>query len=439
MGFYLNKMALLFKRILVKCSPEVLLLTNSSKINGQISFCRRLSSDNQALPDRRPKSVLPKLKLPSDDFTVSNISKASGQNASNQKDQTSAWQYAKKFRASIIKEKEKQNITGRFNVINFSKFDDVHLAKYLQRNVLFANKKLVAINKPYGIPCHGGDGVTTDIKQVLPMLSKMIYGINSDIELNLCHRLDRFTTGVLIFGTNPDITRDISLLFRQQKVFKKYWAITVGAPGMPKGVIDIPLRETFIKGDGRSKPHARMTSCPDVWYDETLGKTVPLKNKRGHYAVTHYNVLDSARGLSLIELQPKTTIKHQLRVHAAEGLSSVILGDHKYSNEGQLMPQKLPAKVLKQFDISPTKTRNIPLHLHLRQILIPGVSEKPNKPNICFQAKVGSHFAETLHKFRLKPTMMYSQHEWEAMNNPTELKVAAPRDPDNDLYFDPTA
>lgn len=140
----------------------------------------------------------------------------------------------------------------------------------------------------------------------------------------------------------------------------------------------------------------------------------------------------------MVELQPKTTIKHQLRIHTSEGLSSPILGDHKYSSGTQLIPQKLPSKLLKQMDVSATKTRNIPLHLHLRQVLLPGISKKPDKPNICFQAKVGPHFAETLYKFKLKPTISYNQHEWEIFQNTTKNQVAAPKDPNDDIYFDPT-
>ena len=410
----------------------------SLRIINSSFLAKRNHSGNETVPDRSPKAVLPKLKLPSQDFTVKNLTKFSRNDSTNQKQSGSAWSFAKKLRSSVIKEKEKHIFHGQFKIPDFSKYESEHFAKYLRRYVLYANKNLVVINKPYGVPCHDGDGINMDIKKVLPLLSKMIYGINTNLNLQLCHRVDKFTTGILICSPDSDISKHIAQLFREQQVLKKYWAVVLGNPSIPKGVIDIPLKETLIKANERTRQHARIVSSPDVWYDETLGKTVPLKTKRGHYAITHYSVLDTGRGLSLVELQPKTTTKHQLRVHTAEGLSCPILGDHKYSSSNQLVPQRLPPKVLKHFNLSATKTRNIPMHLHLRQVLIPNISGKIEKPNMCFQAKVGSHFAATLYKFRLRPSPAYKQNEWNAFENSSEEKVAAPKDPDNELYFDPT-
>ena len=67
-----------------------------------------------------------------------------------------------------------------------------------------------------------------------------------------------------------------------------------------------------------------------------------------------------------------TAIKHQLRVHLADGIDCPILGDHKYSHFGKLAPQILPAKILRRFGIPHSKSRYIPMHLHLKSILIPG-------------------------------------------------------------------
>ena len=63
--------------------------------------------------------------------------------------------------------------------------------------------------------------------------------------------------------------------------------------------------------------------------------------------------------------------KHQVRVHSAEGLSCPILGDHKYSHSDTLRPQLLSKYILDRLKIPQTKTRYIPMHLHLRKILIP--------------------------------------------------------------------
>lgn len=110
---------------------------------------------------------------------------------------------------------------------------------------------------------------------------------------------------------------------------------------------------------------------------------------RGHTAITNYTTLDST-SLALVELQPLTSIrcsqpfissflfsvyfsaiKHQLRVHLADGLDCPILGDHKYSHYGKLAPQILPKRVLSRFKIPQSKSRFMPMHLHLQSILIP--------------------------------------------------------------------
>ena len=66
-----------------------------------------------------------------------------------------------------------------------------------------------------------------------------------------------------------------------------------------------------------------------------------------------------------------SAIKHQLRVHLSDGLDCPILGDHKYSHYGKLAPQNLPEGVLRRLGIPHSKTRYIPMHLHLQSILIP--------------------------------------------------------------------
>ena len=57
------------------------------------------------------------------------------------------------------------------------------------------------------------------------MVSKMIYGVNTEIPLNICNRLDKFTTGVCITSTNKETTSLMLKLFREHKILRKYWFV----------------------------------------------------------------------------------------------------------------------------------------------------------------------------------------------------------------------
>ncbi|XP_042300084.1 mitochondrial RNA pseudouridine synthase Rpusd4-like, partial [Sceloporus undulatus] len=95
------------------------------------------------------------------------------------------------------------------------------LAKALKRGILYQDDKIVVINKPYGLPVHGGPKVKTCIADILPVLAKMLYGMKSE-PLHLCHRLDKETTGVMVLARNQDTAHQVQEFFRTRQVEKKY-------------------------------------------------------------------------------------------------------------------------------------------------------------------------------------------------------------------------
>ena len=100
------------------------------------------------------------------------------------------------------------------------------------------------------------------------------------------------------------------------------------------GEINIPIVERNVRGT------YKMMLSPE--YND-LTKLVMPKGKREHIdsslAITKYRVLDSNYGVSLVECQPVTGVKHQIRTHLAHALGTPILGDHKYSHYAKLAPQ----------------------------------------------------------------------------------------------------
>ncbi|XP_022368983.1 RNA pseudouridylate synthase domain-containing protein 4 isoform X2 [Enhydra lutris kenyoni] len=263
----------------------------------------------------------------------------------------SAQRLAEKLRAQKQEQKTKQPPVPTSPVqrrvqelVRFTKqLQRVHpnvLAKALSRGIVHQDKDLVVINKPYGLPVHGGPGVRLCISDVLPILAKMLHGHKAE-PLHLCHRLDKETTGVMVLAWEKEVAHQVQELFRTRQVAKKYWTITVRVPVPPAGVVDIPVIE-----------------------------------KEAHTAVTQYQVLSSTLSAALVELQPITGVKHQLRVHLSFGLDCPILGDHKYSDWNKLAPQKLSLGTLKKLGLHQAKARHIPLHLHARQLILPALGSR---------------------------------------------------------------
>ena len=90
----------------------------------------------------------------------------------------------------------------------------------------------------------GGPGVTHNIDSLLPILAKKLARKENDNDtLYLVHRLDKETTGVMMLARTEHMLRRLQAMFRNRKVIKKYWTITVGVPDPPSGVVDMPIAE----------------------------------------------------------------------------------------------------------------------------------------------------------------------------------------------------
>ncbi|XP_012627790.2 pseudouridylate synthase RPUSD4, mitochondrial isoform X1 [Microcebus murinus] len=269
------------------------------------------------------------------------------------------------------------------------------LAKALSRGILHQDKDLVVINKPYGLPVHGGPGVQLCISDVLPILAKILRGHKAE-PLHLCHRLDKETTGVMVLAWEKEVAHQIQEMFRTRQVTKKYWAITVRVPVPSAGVVDIPIIEKEVQGQ---QQHHKMTLSPNYRMDK--GKMVKVRSSRiAHVAVTQYQVLSSTLSSAFMELQPITGIKHQLRVHLSFGLDCPILGDHKYSDWNKLAPQKLSVGTLKKLGLEQSKARHIPLHLHARQLIMPALGSRKEELNLV--CKLPRFFVRSLHRLGLE-------------------------------------
>ncbi|CAB4069458.1 RPUSD4 [Lepeophtheirus salmonis] len=251
-------------------------------------------------------------------------------------------------------EREKEDVVpsvkglkSKYKAINIYEMNSMEMEKMLQNSIIYNKDGIVALNKPYGLP--------------------MNYLEIPSGALTHVHRLDKTTTGVLLLSSTEESHSRLTNYFRQRKITKIYWAITNGVPEPSEGIIDIPIREEKING------HFRSMLIPRV--------NIPLKSRTrqftsGHAqpAVSEYKVLNFNYNAALLEVNACTGFKHQIRAHLGFGLSTPILGDHKYSNiRGIGKPQKVNGEIILRLKTRLSKSRDIPLALHAREVIIPGV------------------------------------------------------------------
>ena len=165
--------------------------------------------------------------------------------------------------------------------------------------IIYQDQDIIAINKPSGVLVHKTKIASQDLVNCVDLLRNQILQPVFPI-----HRLDRATSGVLLFALNSKIAKQLSQLFEQRKIEKKYVAITRGYLA-DEGEIDRPLKKT-----PQHEPKEAFT------HYKTL-KTMELPHAVGKYKTARY---------SLVELKPKTGRRNQIRRHL-RGVSHPIIGD----------------------------------------------------------------------------------------------------------------
>lgn len=153
-------------------------------------------------------------------------------------------------------------------------------------------------------------------------------GLNSDDIPNRVHRLDKDTSGILLVAKNDKALEFLQSQFKERKVEKKYIALAVGNLKNEEGEIKTLLGRS--PADGK-KQKIYLLNDPKA------------ENKRG--AETHYRVLQRFKNYDLIEAEPKTGRKHQIRVHLAH-LGHPLAGDKMYGFKGQPLPEGLTRQFL---------------------------------------------------------------------------------------------
>jgi 23S rRNA pseudouridine955/2504/2580 synthase len=176
----------------------------------------------------------------------------------------------------------------------------------LEAAIVFEDARLLALNKPTGLASHGGSGISHGAIESLRAL-------RPKESLELVHRLDRDTSGLLVVAKKRSALVEMQALLREDHgagITKRYLALLTGR--MPDGVmsVDAPLHVGLRQGGER---HVQV-------------------NFRGKPSLSHFRLLERCSGQSYCEVRIETGRTHQIRVHARH-IGHPVAGDDKYGDE----------------------------------------------------------------------------------------------------------
>ena len=175
----------------------------------------------------------------------------------------------------------------------------------LDAAIVFEDARLLAINKPSGIASHGGSGISFGAIEAMRVLRPRD-------KLELVHRLDRDTSGLLVFAKKRSALVELQALLREDHgagIAKRYLALLTGR--MPSGTmtVEAPLLVGLRQGGER---HVQVSEA-------------------GKPSISHFRLLERCGGQSYCEVRIETGRTHQIRVHA-QHLGHPVAGDDKYGD-----------------------------------------------------------------------------------------------------------
>lgn len=169
--------------------------------------------------------------------------------------------------------------------------------------ILFEDQDLLIINKPTGIAVHGGSGLKFGIIEIFRSLKENYKN------LELVHRIDRNTSGILMLSKRKYVLKNIHEQFQDKKIYKSYTAIVHGVLKINKQHISIPLSKKKLQN----------------------GKKIITTDPFGKEALSIFKIKKRFDKNTLVEIIPKTGRTHQIRVHAAY-IGHPIVFDNIYGN-----------------------------------------------------------------------------------------------------------
>jgi 23S rRNA pseudouridine1911/1915/1917 synthase len=177
-------------------------------------------------------------------------------------------------------------------------------------DILFEDNHCIAVAKPAGVPSTHFQGTEETIDRAVKEYLKEKFKKPGKVFLGIVHRIDKPTSGVLLFARTSKAAARLSEQFRQGTIEKIYWAVVEGEVGTPAGSLEDWLRK-----------------------DAEVGRVevVEPDEPGARQALLHYQRRAVHGGLTWLEIRPQTGRTHQLRTQLAHH-GHPIYGDAKYGS-----------------------------------------------------------------------------------------------------------
>lgn len=176
--------------------------------------------------------------------------------------------------------------------------------KQLSDRILYEQDGVLVLDKPSGLAVHGGSGLPFGAIEMLRVL------FPEKEALELVHRLDRDTSGLLLLAYKRSVLKNLHEQLREGKMRKTYVALLAGKLKGGSHKVTAPLDKNILAS----------------------GERIVRVSREGKPSETHFKVIERFEHATLVEASPLTGRTHQIRVHA-QFLGHPILGDDKYGIE----------------------------------------------------------------------------------------------------------
>ncbi len=193
----------------------------------------------------------------------------------------------------VAKRGSQEVIDGQVQILPRKSFADCNL------KILWSDEQIIVVDKPVGLLS------VDDEKRINPSVHAILKKRFSTRRIFPVHRLDRDTSGVLVFACGEEAKELMKEQFATHSTKRVYYAVVQGHLEKSKGTIKSYLNE-------------------DINFFVRSGKT-------GKLAITHYEVLKTTRKLSYLQVELETGRKNQIRVHLSE-MGHPVVGDRKYGS-----------------------------------------------------------------------------------------------------------
>lgn len=176
------------------------------------------------------------------------------------------------------------------------------LESLLAESILYEDDSWLVVNKPNELAVHGGSGLSIGLIEALRQ-------IRDEPKLELCHRLDKATSGCVVLAKKRAALKRFHAALRDRQLKKVYSAIVVGRWADENSVVNLPLHKNVLAS----------------------GERIVKVSHEGKPSRTEFSVLQVLDGYTLVEARPVTGRTHQIRVHC-QVQGHAIIGDSKYGH-----------------------------------------------------------------------------------------------------------